>query len=101
MASLMTVEAIYRNGMIKPLVDLHLRENERVRLRIERRSANDQKATRNIAHLRGIWKGHLTAAEKEGNWVSDTVAAIRRESDQKIAKLALSIDKALLHNAQP
>ncbi len=95
---LLTVEAIYQDGIIKPLTDLHLRENERIRLRIERRPGNIQKETRNIVHLRGVWKGHLTAADKEEDWVSDTVAAIRRESAQRVKHLALSIDEAL-HNA--
>ena len=97
--NLLTVEAIYQDGIIKPLRDLHLRENERVRLQIERRPDSIRREeTRNIVHLRGIWKDHLTAADKKQDWVSDTVAAIRRESAQKIEMLVLSIDEAL-HNA--
>ncbi len=99
---LLTVEAIYQDGIIKPLTDLHLRENERIRLRIERHPDNFQEETRNIAHLRGIWKDYLTAAEKNEDWVSETVSAIRRESARKVEQLALqlalSIDEAL-HNA--
>jgi len=91
---LLTVEAIYQNGIIKPLTALRLRENERIKLQIERRPDDTQETTRNIVHLHGIWKDHLTAADKKENWVSDTVASIRRESAQKIKELALSIDDA-------
>ena len=94
---LLTVEAIYQDGIIKPLTDLHLRENERIRLRIERRPGSIQKETRNIVHLHGVWKDRLTAADKKEDWVSDTVAAIRRESGQKVERLALKIDEALLN----
>jgi len=93
--NLLTVEAIYQNGIIKPLTDLHLGENERIRLQIERRPGNIQEETWNIVHLRGIWKDCLTTADKKDDWVSDTVAAIRRESAQKVEQLALSVDEAL------
>ena len=96
--NVLTMEAIYQDGIIKPLTDPHLRENERIRLRIERHPDGVQEKTRNIIHLRGIWKDHLTAADKKEDWVSDTIAVIRRESAQKIEQLALSIDEAL-HNA--
>ena len=95
--NVLTVEAIYQNGMIKPLTELHLRENERIRLRIEHRPDSIQEETRNIIHLRGIWKDRLTAADKKEDWVSDTVAAIRRESGQKVERLAREIDEALLN----
>ncbi len=93
----LTVEAIYQNGIIKPLTALRLQENEHIRLRIERHPDNTQEEIRNIVHLRGIWKDHLTAADKE-DWVSDTIAAIRRESAQEIERLASATDEAL-HNA--
>ena len=76
----LTVEAVYQNGMIKPLTDLHLRENERIRLRIERCPGDTKETTRNIVHLRGIWKDRLTAAEKKADWVSDSVANRPRKS---------------------
>ncbi|HEY66639.1 MAG: hypothetical protein DRI79_04675 [Chloroflexi bacterium] len=94
---LLTVEAIYQNGMIKPLTALHLRENERIRLRIERRHASAQEEARNIINLRGIWKDRLTAAEREEDWVSTTVATIRRESAHRVEQLAREIDEALFN----
>ena len=98
MMNMLTVEAVYQNGMLKPTTDIPLRENERIRLRIERSPDNIREEARNIVNLRGIWKGHLTTADMEGDWVSDTVAAIRRESGRKVHWLAQEIDEAL-HNA--
>jgi predicted DNA-binding antitoxin AbrB/MazE fold protein len=92
--STLTVEAIYQGGVIKPITRVPLRENERLKLRIERRL---DLQTPNTIHLRGIWKSHLTAADK-GDWVSDTVATIRRESGEKVARLAREIEDAL-HDA--
>jgi len=91
----LTVEAIYQNGVIRPVIDIPLRENERIRVQIERRPDSVQEKIRRIVHLRGIWKNYLSAAEEEGDWVSDTIAAIRRESNRKVEQLAHEIDEAL------
>lgn len=93
--NILTTEAIYQNGVIKPTTSIPLRENERIRIQIERRAGDSPEKVVNVVHLRGIWKDYLTATEKEGDWVSDTVTAIRREPNQRIERLAREIDKAL------
>jgi predicted DNA-binding antitoxin AbrB/MazE fold protein len=82
----MTVDAIYQNGIIKPLTALRLRENEQIKLRIERSPDHSQEKIQHTVHLRGIWK-HTLTGEKE-DWVSDTIAAIRQESSQKVEQNA-------------
>ncbi len=76
----LTVEAIYQDGVIKPMIDIPLRENERIKIQIEREPDSIREKLPHIVHLRGIWKDYLTASDKEEDWVSNTVAAIRRES---------------------
>lgn len=96
MMNTMTVEAIYQNGVIKPMIDIPLRENERIKIQIERIPDSIPEKPRNVVRLHGIWKEYLTAADtKEEDWVSNTVAAIRCESSQRIEQLAREIDKAL------
>jgi len=96
--NVLTVEAIYQDGVLKPTIDIPLRENERIKLRIERSPDNIREEARNIVNLRGVWEGYLTAADRKEDWVPDTVAAIRRESGRKVERLAQEIDEAL-HNA--
>ena len=93
--NILTTEATYQNGVIKPRTALPLQENERIRIQIERRPDVVQQKLSKVVRLRGIWKGYLTTTEKEEDWVSDTVAAIRRESSQGIERLAREIDEAL------
>ena len=82
--NVLTVEAVYRSGVLKPTIDIPLRENERIRLRIERSPDNIREEAQNIVNLRGVWKSYLTTADRKEDWVSDTVAAIRRESGRKV-----------------
>ncbi len=96
--NVLTVEAVYQNGVLKPTVDIPLRENERIRLRIERSPDDIREEAQNIVNLRGVWKGYLTTADRKEDWVSDTVAAIRHESGRKVKRLAQEIDEAL-HDA--
>jgi len=54
-----TVDAVYRNGIIKPLKALSLQDNERVKLHIFRQTemmSSDLPAS-DFAALRGIWTG--------------------------------------------
>ena len=90
----LTIEAIYRDGVIKPVTDVPLRENERIRVQIERRPDTIQEKPRRIVRLRGVWKDYLTAADEE-DWVSETVAVVRRESSHKVEQLAHELDEAL------
>jgi predicted DNA-binding antitoxin AbrB/MazE fold protein len=91
----LTVEAIYQAGVIIPMIDIPLQENERIKIRIERRPDRIQEEPRHIVHLRGIWKDYLTAADKEEDWVCSTVAAIRCGSNLKVEQLVCEIDEAL------
>jgi predicted DNA-binding antitoxin AbrB/MazE fold protein len=91
----LTVEAIYQNGVIKPIIDIPLQENEQIRIQIERKLASAPDKAWRIVHLRGIWKNYLSAEEEEGDWVFDTIAAIRHESNRKVEKLAHEIGEAL------
>jgi len=96
--NVLTVEAVYQNGVLKPTIDIPLRDNERIRLRIERSPDNIREQAQNIVNLRGVWRDYLTTADRKEDWVSDTVAAIRRESGRKVERLAQEIDEAL-HDA--
>ncbi len=78
----MIVEAIYQQGMIKPLTELGLRENERVRIAITH-DPGEQAELKKVISLRGIWKNQALVDE-EGDWITDTVVEIRRESAQKV-----------------
>ena len=93
--NILTTEAVYQDGVIKPRTALPLQENERIRIQIERRPGVVQEKPSKVVRLRGIWKGYLTTTENEEDWVSDTVAAIRRESSQGIERLAREIDEGL------
>jgi len=53
--------------MIKPLTELGLRENERVRIEITR-EPTEEIAAKKIISLRGIWKNHALV-DDEGDWM--------------------------------
>ena len=91
----LTVEAVYQNGVLIPVVDIPLRDKERIRLRIERSPDSTRDESQNAINLRGVWRGHLTAADREEDWVSDTVAAVRRQSGRKVEGLAQDIHEVL------
>ncbi|NOX60906.1 MAG: DUF104 domain-containing protein [Chloroflexi bacterium] len=90
-----TAEAIFQDGVIKVLTEVPLEENERIKLQIERAPHRAQRSSRNLLHLRGIWKEHLRTHEKDEDWVSTTLAEIRRESSERIVRTASEIEKVL------
>jgi len=65
MAATVTVEAIYQGGVIKPLTPLDLRENERIRIRIERKPL--PKATP-AASLHGAFPELAAISDEDIEW---------------------------------
>jgi len=80
----MVVKAIYQDGVFKPITPVDLTEGEWVELEIVRSSPQ---RPRRVVSLQGIWKEHLRP-EDEGDWVSEAIAEIRRESAEKLEQLA-------------
>ncbi len=80
----MIVKAIYQNGVFKPVTSVDLTEGEWVDLKIIRPSLQ---RPRNIVSLRGIWREHARS-EGDEDWVSETIAEIRRTSAEKLERLA-------------
>ena len=79
----MVVKAIYQDGVFKPIVPVNLPEGEWVELELIQPS---QRRERKIVSLRGIWKGQLRP-EDQGDWVSETIAEMRRESAERLDQL--------------
>ena len=80
----MIVKAIYQNGVFKPITPLDLTEGEWVDLKIIRPSPQ---RPRKVVSLQGIWREHARS-EGDEDWVSETIAEIRRTSAEKLERLA-------------
>ena len=76
----MVVKAVYAHGVFRPIMTVDLADGEWVELEITRPS--QQRRKRKAVSLQGIWKAHLRPTDR-GDWVSDTIAEIRRESGEK------------------
>jgi predicted DNA-binding antitoxin AbrB/MazE fold protein len=87
----MVIKAVYRDGVFKPMVPVNLAEGEWVELEITRPSP--QRGGK-IVSLQGIWKERLPP-EDQGDWVSEAIAEIRRESAEKLARLAQELSEGL------
>ena len=90
----MVVKAVYADGVFRPIVTVDLADGEWVELEITRPS--QQRRERKAVSLQGIWKAHLRPADR-GDWVSDTIAEIRRESAEKLDRLAREGSENLAH----
>jgi predicted DNA-binding antitoxin AbrB/MazE fold protein len=88
------IEAIYQNGVIRPLTDLPLLENERLKVSIERQSSGPTNGHSRIIQLRGIWKDYLSQAEKDSDWVSETISDLRKSSANKLSTLLDELNNA-------
>jgi predicted DNA-binding antitoxin AbrB/MazE fold protein len=71
----MTINAIYQNGMIKPLEPVNLAENERVVLQIIRDQGKDL-TERKVISLEGIWAGL-------GDPTFEEIEALTKEAHQE------------------
>ena len=81
-----TINAIYQNGMIKPLEPVNLAENERVVLQIIRDQGKDAAEHKAIS-LEGIWAGL-------GDPTFEEIEALTKEAHQeRLNKLIASLDK--------
>jgi predicted DNA-binding antitoxin AbrB/MazE fold protein len=87
----MVVEALYHDGILKPVKPIDLADGEWVELEITRRRPSKPA---NVVSLKGIWSRHIQSAD-EGDWVSDTIAEIRRETNLKLDRLAAELSEAL------
>lgn len=87
----MVVEALYHDGILKPVKPIDLANGEWVELEITRRRPAKPA---NVVSLRGIWSQHIQSTD-EGDWVSDTIAEIRRETNLKLDRLAAELSEAL------
>jgi len=85
-----TVDAVYRNGIIKPLKPLSLQENERVKLRIFRQTdmmPSDLPAS-DFAALRGIWTGLGDPTYEEIKTITHEIA------DERLNSLLAEFDES-------
>ena len=73
--NVITINAIYQNGMIKPLEPVNLAENERVVLQIIRDQRKDA-AERKLISLEGIWAGL-------GDPTFEEIEALTKEAHQE------------------
>lgn len=87
----MVVKALYHDGLLKPVQPIDLTDGEWVELEITRRLPSKPA---NVVSLKGIWSQHIQSTD-EGDWVSDTIAQIRRETDRKLDRLAAELSEAL------
>lgn len=88
------IEAIYQDGVIKPLVGLPLSENERLKVSIEQLSSGTVNGHPHIIKLRGIWKNHLSQVEKDSDWVSEAISNVRKSSTTKLSRLLEELNDA-------
>ena len=85
----MQTKAIHQDGVFKPITPVDLAEGEWVELEIARPSLE---RPRKIVSLQSIWKEHLRP-EDQGDWVSEAIAEIRRESTEKLEQLAQELSE--------
>jgi len=81
----MAIEAIYQNGVIKPLRNVELRENERIKIEIIRFPQQETQKTegkKNIS-LRGVWQGAFDISDED----IDEVTRMWDEGLEKQAKI--------------
>ena len=89
----MTISAIFKDGVFRPIGPIKLREGEQVRIEVFRSSPSN---TRTIVSLKGIWK-HASPPVDAGDWVTETIADIRHESTRKLEHLAQEVSENLSH----
>lgn len=87
----MVVKALYQDGLLKPVKPIDLADGEWVELEITRRRPPKPA---NVISLKGIWSQHTLPTDEE-DWVSDTLAEIRRETNLKLERLAAELSEAL------
>lgn len=85
----MVVEALCHGGLLKPVKPIDLADGEWVELEITRPLPSKPA---NVVSLNGIWRQQIQSAD-EGDWVSDTIAQIRRESNLKLDRLAVELSE--------
>lgn len=74
----MVVEALYHDGILKPVKPIDLADGEWVNWRLPGVGPRKQV---NVVSLRGIWRQHIQSTD-EGDWVSDTIANPARDQSQ-------------------
>jgi predicted DNA-binding antitoxin AbrB/MazE fold protein len=87
----MVVKAVYRDGVFRPVGSVGLAEGELVELEIVRLGSQN---SRDIVSLRGLWREHVRP-EEEGDWISEAVAEIRRQSSGRLERLAQELGEDL------
>lgn len=87
----MVVKALYHDGLLKPAKPIDLTDGEWVELEITRRLPPKPA---NVISLKGIWSQHVLPTDQE-DWVSATIAEIRRETNLKLERLAAELSEAL------
>jgi predicted DNA-binding antitoxin AbrB/MazE fold protein len=84
--NVITINAIYQNGMIKPLDPVNLAENEQVILQIIRDQEKGP-AERKVISLEGIWAGL-------GDPTFEEIETLTEKAHQeRLNKLIASLDK--------
>lgn len=84
-----TIDAIYINGMLKPLAPLKLRENQQVTIQLAVSTTVVTKPDPALVSFKGIWPLELADDLEQG------LAEIRAESNQKLQQLTTELEEAL------
>ncbi len=84
-----TVQAIYTNGLLKPTTRLNLPEGVTVQVQITALPPATSGVPTAFGSLAGVWS-HLADAEVDR--MDQDLVAIRRQSSQKIERLAREIN---------
>lgn len=88
-----TIDAVYVNGMLKPLAPLNLPENQQVTIQVITPAPVIAKPDPAEVTFRGIWPVELA------DDLEQALAEIRAESNRKLECLAAELEEALVAKA--
>lgn len=78
----LTIDAIYMDGVLKPLTPLNLDEQQQVTIQVVMPEQPQHQPTPEAVSFAGIWPADLGLA------VQETIAEIRAQTNTKLAQLA-------------
>jgi predicted DNA-binding antitoxin AbrB/MazE fold protein len=85
----LTIDAIYANGVLKPLTPLHLAENEQVTIQVMASPRTSPKPNPAEVTFKGIWPLELA------DDLEQALAEMRTQTNDKLAQIASDLDEAL------
>jgi predicted DNA-binding antitoxin AbrB/MazE fold protein len=85
----LTIDAIYADGVLKPLTPLHLAENQRVTIQVVAQPQISPKPNPADVTFKGIWPLEMT------DDLEQALAEIRTQTNQRLEQLANDLEEAL------